>query len=138
MEGTIPHQHEVEERLQLSQVELEQWAKTYIQLSEGCSGLWSHLAPSLSRFEADYSTDVLTSLIEGTIPHQNEVEERIQLSQVELEQWVKTYIQLSEGCSGLCWLHLAPRLSRFDADYSIDSSLTSLMEGTILPSRLAI
>jgi hypothetical protein len=65
MEGTIPHQHKVEERL--------------------------HLAPSLSRFEADYSIDTsLTSLMEGTILHQHKVEERLQLSQVELEQWEKT------------------------------------------------
>ena len=92
MEGTIPHQNEVEEGLQLSQVELEQWVKTYIQLSEGCSGLcWLHLAPSLSRFEAAHSIDAsLTSLIEGTILHHNEVEDWLQLSQVELEPWVKT------------------------------------------------
>jgi hypothetical protein len=91
MEGTIPHHNEVEERLQLSQVDLEQWAKTKIRLSEGCSGLWLHLAPSLSRLEADYSIDAsLTRLMEGTIPHHNEVEERLQLSQVDLEQWAKT------------------------------------------------
>jgi hypothetical protein len=43
------------------------------------------------KFEADYLIDAsLTSLIEGTFPHQNEVEERLQLSQVELEQWAKT------------------------------------------------
>jgi hypothetical protein len=29
-------------------------------------------------------------LIEGTIPYQNQVEERLQLSQVELEHWAKT------------------------------------------------
>jgi hypothetical protein len=32
----------------------------------------------------------LTSLLEGTIPNQNEVKERLQLSQVELEHWTKT------------------------------------------------
>jgi hypothetical protein len=50
-----------------------------------------HLAQSLSRFEAAYLIDAsLTSLMEGPIPHPNEVEERLQLSQVELEQWAKT------------------------------------------------
>jgi hypothetical protein len=60
--------------------------------SQCCSGLcWLHLAPSLSRFESAHSIDAsLTSLIEGFIPNQNEVEERLQLSQVELEPWAKT------------------------------------------------
>ncbi len=86
MGGAIAQRSVVGEGGQRERGELVQWESQKSQRGGGCRGRsLLHLAPSLSRFEAAHSIDAsLTSLMEGTIPHQNEVEERLQLSQVEL------------------------------------------------------